>query len=127
MFLNSLSDGSWHKTRTKAKRALEELAEDVYLVYKARQTIEGHAFDEDSVWQIDMEKSFPHKDTPDQVKVTAEIKKDMESERPMDRVLCGDVGYGKTEVIVRAAFKAAENGKQTAIVVGPQSRACVRR
>ncbi|MFC1616701.1 transcription-repair coupling factor [Candidatus Margulisiibacteriota bacterium] len=115
--LNSLSDNSWHKTRTKTKQALEELAEDVYLVYKARQTIEGHAFAEDTLHQIDLEESFKHEDTADQIKVTAEIKKDMESAKPMDRVLCGDVGYGKTEIIVRAAFKAAENNKQTAVLV----------
>ena len=115
--LNSLSDGSWQKTKTKTRKALEELAEDVYLMYKLRQNAEGFSHNEDTVWQIDLERSFPFKDTPDQTKVTKEIKRDMESAKPMDRVLCGDVGYGKTEIIVRAAFKAAENNKQTAILV----------
>lgn len=115
--LNSLSDGAWKRTKTKAKKDLDELAEDVYLMSHIRQNTHGHSFTEDTVWQIDLEESFEHPDTADQMKITQEIKKDMESTKPMDRVLCGDVGYGKTEIIVRAAFKAAENHKQTAILV----------
>ncbi len=115
--INALSDNAWQKTKAKAKKALEELAEDIYLLYKTRENIDGFAFNEDSAFQIDLEQSFPHQATADQLQVIAEIKKDMENEKPMDRVITGDVGYGKTEVILRAAFKAAENNKQVAVLV----------
>ncbi|MFA5879551.1 MAG: transcription-repair coupling factor [Candidatus Margulisiibacteriota bacterium] len=115
--LNSLSDSAWQKTKEKAKKALSDLAEDIYLLYKTREQVEGFSFKEDSLWQIDLESSFPHKPTVDQLKITDEVKRDMENPRPMDRVIAGDVGFGKTEIILRAAFKAAENNKQTAILV----------
>lgn len=115
--LNSLSDNAWQKTKEKAKKALADLAEDIYLLYKTRESVEGFSFKEDSLWQIDLEESFPHKPTDDQMMITDQVKRDMEATRPMDRVIAGDVGFGKTEIILRAAFKAAENNKQTAILV----------
>ena len=115
--VNGLHDGVWKKTTAKTKKALEELAHDVYLLHKARQETDGFSFQEDTVWQVDLESRFMHVDTDDQRRVTAEVKRDMESARPMDRLVCGDVGFGKTEILVRAAFKAVENGKQVAVVV----------
>ena len=115
--LNSLSDNAWQKTKERAKKALADLAEDIYLLYKTRESVEGFSFKEDSLWQIDLEESFPHKPTDDQMMITDQVKRDMEATRPMDRVIAGDVGFGKTEIILRAAFKAAENNKQTAILV----------
>lgn len=115
--VNGLHDGEWKKTTARTKRALEMLAHDVYLMHKMRQEQDGFSFQEDTVWQVDLEGRFHHSDTDDQRRVTAEIKRDMESSRPMDRLICGDVGFGKTEVLVRAAFKAVENRKQVAVVV----------
>ncbi|MFC1753865.1 transcription-repair coupling factor [Thermoproteota archaeon] len=115
--INALYDGSWQKIQSKAKKYVQELAEDLYLLYKLRKTKQGFAFQEDSVWQIDLEQSFEYEETPDQKQAVHDVKRDMESAKPMDRLLCGDVGYGKTEVMLRAAFKAIENKKQTAILV----------
>lgn len=115
--VNGLHDGSWKKIKSKATNALRELAEDIYLLYKTRQSAKGFAFGEDSVWQVELENAFEHQPTKDQIKVMEEIKRDMESDKPMDRLICGDVGYGKTELLVRAAFKAIENNKQVAILV----------
>jgi transcription-repair coupling factor (superfamily II helicase) len=115
--INGLHDGSWERVKNKVKKAAEELAEDIFLLYKLRFEEQGHAFQEDSLWQIELEESFPHKETKDQMRVCEEIKQDMESAKPMDRLICGDVGYGKTEVLIRAAFKAIENNKQVACVV----------
>src|SRR6185436_11834618 len=83
----------------------------------ARRALAGHAFKPDTVWQREMEASFPYQETPDQVTAIDEVKRDMEADRPMDRLICGDVGYGKTEVAVRAAFKAVQDGRQVAILV----------
>lgn len=115
--INGLSDGVWTKVKARVKKAAVELAEDIYLTQKARNKQDGFSFSEDSVWQIDMEEAFEFCETPDQKKAIRDIKADMESEKPMDRLLCGDVGFGKTEVILRAAFKAVENNKQVAILV----------
>ncbi|NQY73135.1 MAG: transcription-repair coupling factor [Candidatus Margulisbacteria bacterium] len=115
--INSLSDGTWQKQKSRAKKATDVLAEDIYLMQKVRQNQLGFQFGEDTLWQIDLENSFEFKETPDQNKVITEIKRDMESKKPMDRLLCGDVGYGKTEVAIRVAFKAVENRKQVAILV----------
>jgi len=115
--LNGLNDGAWKRTTNKVKKETETLAFDIFLLYQQRKTQEGFSFNEDTVWQIDLENSFKHAETPDQIKVSRDIKNDMESSKPMDRLLCGDVGFGKTEVLVRAAFKAVENGKQVAILV----------
>ncbi|NDC82677.1 DEAD/DEAH box helicase [bacterium] len=115
--LNGLHDGEWKKTTSRTKKALEELAHDVYLMAKVRQESSGFSFQEDTIWQVDLEARFMHTDTDDQRRVTHEVKRDMESDRPMDRLICGDVGFGKTEILVRAAFKAVENKKQVAVVV----------
>ncbi|MGE4169216.1 MAG: DEAD/DEAH box helicase [Candidatus Margulisiibacteriota bacterium] len=114
--INGLYDGSWKTTKKKAQKAVLELASDIYELYKQRQLVVGFACKEDSVWQLEQEATFPYKETQDQLSAIAAIKADMESQRPMDRLLCGEVGYGKTEVMLRAAFKAADNGKQVAIV-----------
>src|SRR6202011_3955120 len=87
------------------------------VLYRRRITSPGHAFPVDTPWQREMEESFPFTETPDQLKAISEVKEDMESERPMDRLICGDVGFGKTEVAMRAVFKAVQDGKQAAILV----------
>ncbi|NBV41590.1 DEAD/DEAH box helicase, partial [bacterium] len=115
--VNGLHDGEWKKTTARTKRVLEELAYDVYLTYKTRLESDGFSYGEDTLWQVELESSFAHQDTADQARVTHEVKRDMESDRPMDRLICGDVGFGKTEILVRAAFKAIENKKQVALVV----------
>ena len=115
--LHSLSSGSWKRTKTKIKKALLTIAEDVFMNAKRRQTIQGFACAHDSVYQIELENEFEHTETPDQIKTIDAIKTDMQSEKPMDRLVCGDVGYGKTEMIIRATFKAVDNLKQIAILV----------
>jgi len=115
--LNGLHDGEWNRTKKRVKKALETLCYDMVLMAKARQDTPGIQYNADTAWQVELEQSFGFDDTLDQRRVTAEIKRDMESPYPMDRLVCGDVGFGKTELIVRAAFKACENGKQVAIVV----------
>jgi len=114
--LSNLADGKWTKEKQKAKKAAEDIAADLLEVYKQRAIQDGHAFSEDSVYQIDLEKNFPYQETVDQKKAIEQVKIDMESPRPMDRLICGDVGYGKTEIALRAAFKAAVDGKQVAII-----------
>ena len=93
------------------------MAEDLLKLYAARQSREGHAFSPDTPWQAQFEESFPYQETPDQLKAIRDVKRDMESRRPMDRLICGDVGYGKTEVAMRASFKAIIDGKQGALLV----------
>ncbi|MDP4093797.1 MAG: transcription-repair coupling factor [Bacillota bacterium] len=115
--LNKLGGSEWFKTRKRVKESLREIAEELIRLYATRQSAEGYAFSEDSVWQKQFEDLFPYEETEDQIKCIEEIKKDMELKRPMDRLLCGDVGYGKTEVAERAVFKAATNGKQAAYLV----------
>jgi transcription-repair coupling factor (superfamily II helicase) len=115
--LNSLHDGAWKKTKAKAQKELEILAQDVYLIQKKRTYIPGFSCAPDSALQLEFESKFPYTPTPDQRQSAADIKSDMERAFPMDRVLCGDVGYGKTEVVMRAAFKACDNGKQVAVLV----------
>ena len=115
--INNLVGNDWDNTRTKVRHAVVEIAADLLELYAKRQLAEGYAFSPDSDWQQELEASFPYIETPDQVLALEEIKKDMESERPMDRLLCGDVGYGKTEVALRAAFKAVSDGKQVAVLV----------
>lgn len=114
--LSRLSGGSWARTRERARRAVEEIAEDLVRLYAERQAAGGHAFGEDTVWQAEFEDAFPYEETDDQLRASEEIKEDMQKALPMDRLLCGDVGYGKTEVAARAVFKCISEGKQAAIL-----------
>ncbi|MEP7105616.1 MAG: transcription-repair coupling factor, partial [Chloroflexota bacterium] len=111
-----LGTQDWDRARKRAARAAEDVAEDLLKIYAQRETRAGFAFQPDTVWQQELEASFPYEDTPDQLAALAEIKADMESERPMDRLLCGDVGFGKTELALRAAFKAVMSGRQVAML-----------
>lgn len=115
--LSKLGSGEWAKKKAKAKSRIKELAFDLIALYAQRMSQNGFACQPDSYMQQELEASFMFEDTPDQVKATEDIKKDLESPVPMDRLICGDVGFGKTEIALRAAFKAAENGKQTAVLV----------
>ena len=114
--LNKLGSQEWQKTKAKARKRAEDIAEDLLKMYAIREAKKGYAFDKDDKEQIEFEKEFTHEETKDQLRVTEEIKKDMEADKPMDRLLCGDVGYGKTEVAFRAIFKAIISGKQAAIL-----------
>jgi len=115
--LNRLNSGEWHKTRQRVKKAVSEMAEELIQLYAKRQQAKGHAFSPDDDWQRDFEERFEYVETDDQLRCIREIKRDMESEAPMDRLLCGDVGFGKTEVALRAAFKCVLEGKQCAVLV----------
>lgn len=115
--VSKLGSGDWIKTKTKVKKAIEDMAKDLLELYAMRHALKGFKFSPDGHWQKQFEDFFPYEETGDQLKCIEEIKKDMEKERPMDRLLCGDVGYGKTEVALRAAFKAVLDGKQVAILV----------
>lgn len=115
--LSKLGSGEWQKTVARTRESAKKLAFDLVKLYGERSRIKGHAFSEDGPWQARLEASFPHVETPDQITCIKEIKADMESDRIMDRLLCGDVGYGKTEVALRAAFKCAMDGKQCAVLV----------
>ena len=115
--VHRLGGKTWSKAKTRAKRAADELAEELLDLYAARETVSGHAFAADGAWQAELEASFPHQETEDQLRVIADVKEDMERAQPMDRLICGDVGYGKTEVALRAAFKAVLDSKQVAILV----------
>ena len=114
--LDRLGGRSWLNAKAKAARASAEYAEELLKIYARRELARGTAFGPDSPWQKELEASFPYEETPDQLKVLAEVKRDMESPRPMDRLVCGDVGYGKTEIALRAAFKAAAGLKQVALL-----------
>ena len=115
--LQRLGSGEWDRAKRKVRESVEEVARDLLDLYSKRQLVEGHAYSADGPWQQELEQSFPYEETPDQVRVMEEIKADMEDSRPMDRLLCGDVGFGKTELAVRAAFKAVIDSKQVAILV----------
>jgi transcription-repair coupling factor (superfamily II helicase) len=112
-----LGGAEWTLTKSKVRHAVIEVATDLLELYAKRQTAKGHAFNPDSDWQKELEASFPYIETQDQLVAIQQVKQDMESERPMDRLLCGDVGFGKTEVALRAAFKAVSDGKQVAVLV----------
>jgi transcription-repair coupling factor (superfamily II helicase) len=114
--LHRIGGKRWKKLRQKAEQAIEEMTVELLELYARRQTAEGFAFSADSRWQMEMESSFLYDDTPDQRQAAEDVKRDMEGLRPMDRLLCGDVGYGKTEVAIRAAFKAVQDGKQVAVL-----------
>ncbi len=115
--LNRLGTQEWARTRQRAKKAAEDLAQELLSLYAAREIVPGVAFSPDTVWQQEMEASFPYVETPDQMTAQREVKEDMEKARPMDRLVCGDVGYGKTEVAVRAAFKTVMDNRQVAVLV----------
>ena len=115
--LDRLGGQSWHEKKGKVKQAVLEVAQEMLDLYARRNVVQGYAFKEDTAWQKELEDSFPYVETEDQKRAVDEIKRDMESTRPMDRLLCGDVGYGKTELALRAAFKAVMDGKQVAILV----------
>ncbi len=112
-----LGSGAWKKIKDKTKSRVKKIAFDLIKIYAKRRMEKGFQYAPDSYLQHELEASFIYEDTPDQEKSTADVKKDMESERPMDRLICGDVGFGKTEVAIRAAFKAVDNGKQVAVLV----------
>jgi transcription-repair coupling factor (superfamily II helicase) len=115
--LSRLGTQEWFKTRQKVNEAVEKVAKELLALYATREVVPGYAFSRDTVWQQEMEASFPYIETPDQLTVQAEVKEDMENSKPMDRLVCGDVGYGKTEIAVRAAFKAVMDHKQVAVLV----------
>lgn len=115
--LNKLGGTEWAKTKAKVKRAIEDMAGELLKLYAEREKAKGHAFPEDTEWQKQFEDLFPYEETADQLRCIEEVKADMERERTMDRLLCGDVGYGKTEVAIRAAFKAVMGNKQVAVLV----------
>ena len=115
--VNKLGGSEWAKAKAKVKKSIADIAEDLVKLYAMRSTLKGYTFSKDTVWQKQFEDEFPYEETPDQLTAIEEIKKDMESNKPMDRLLCGDVGYGKTEVAIRAAFKSVMDGKQVAFLV----------
>jgi transcription-repair coupling factor (superfamily II helicase) len=115
--LSRLGTQEWTHTKERVKEAVEEVAADLLDLYASREVVPGFAFSRDTLWQRELEASFPYIETPDQITAQQEIKADMEKNKPMDRLICGDVGYGKTEVAIRAAFKAVIDGKQVAVLV----------
>ncbi|MBT1182026.1 transcription-repair coupling factor [Bifidobacterium sp. CP2] len=115
--LNKLGGSDWAATKAKARKHVKEIADDLVKLYSARQRTPGFAFRPDTPWQKELEDAFPYQETPDQLTTIDEVKHDMEQPRPMDRLICGDVGFGKTEIAVRAAFKAIQDGKQVAVLV----------
>jgi transcription-repair coupling factor (superfamily II helicase) len=114
--LTRLGTQDWERAKRKARAAVQDLAEELITLYAQRQLAEGHAFSPDTEWQRELEASFPYVETPDQLKAIIDVKRDMEQPQPMDRLVCGDVGFGKTEVALRAAFKAVQDGKQVAVL-----------
>ena len=115
--LDRLGGSDWGKRKNRARRAVREIAAELIKLYAARQATQGHAFGADTPWQRELEDAFPFHETPDQLTTVEEVKADMRRTVPMDRLVCGDVGYGKTEIAVRAAFKAVQEGKQVAVLV----------
>ena len=115
--ITRLGTAEWSNAKASVKEAVKKVAEELLQLYATRQTVGGYSFKPDTSWQKELEDSFPYVETKDQLAALADIKRDMESAKPMDRLLCGDVGYGKTEVALRAAFKAVQDGKQVAVLV----------
>ncbi len=115
--LNRLGGSEWERQRARARDAVREIAQELVDLYRRRLAVEGRAFPEDTPWQREFEAAFPYEETPDQARAIDEVKADMERPTPMDRLVCGDVGYGKTEVALRAAFKAVQDGTQVAVLV----------
>src|SRR5258708_7152547 len=114
--LARLGGTAWAKTKARVKKAMRDMADELLKLYAERHAVSGHSFPSDTQWQREFEDAFEFNETEDQLTATADIKRDMESGRPMDRLLCGDVGYGKTEVAMRAAFKAVQDNKQVAVL-----------
>ncbi|MDO5661836.1 MAG: transcription-repair coupling factor, partial [Brachybacterium sp.] len=114
--VNKMGGSDWSKTKSRARKAIREIAEELVRLYSARQQAPGYAFGPDTPWQRELEDSFEYVETPDQLSTIDEVKADMQKPVPMDRLICGDVGYGKTEIAVRAAFKAVQDGKQVAVL-----------
>ncbi|CCG01732.1 transcription-repair coupling factor [Blastococcus saxobsidens] len=115
--LSKLGGADWQKTKSSARKAVKQIAGELIRLYSARMATQGHAFGPDTVWQRELEDAFPFQETPDQLAAIDEVKADMQQTVPMDRIICGDVGYGKTEIAIRAAFKAVQDGKQVAVLV----------
>ncbi|HEX2072825.1 MAG TPA: DEAD/DEAH box helicase, partial [Geodermatophilus sp.] len=115
--LSKLGGADWQKTKGQARKAVKQIAAELIRLYSARMATTGHAYGPDTVWQRELEDAFPFHETPDQLAAIDEVKADMQQPVPMDRIICGDVGYGKTEIAVRAAFKAVQDGKQVAVLV----------
>ena len=115
--LNRLGSGDWEKQKSRARRAVQDIAKELVVLYAKRKAAEGHTFAADTPWQRELEDAFPYLETVDQARAIEEVKADMERAVPMDRLICGDVGYGKTEIAVRAAFKAVQDSKQVAVLV----------
>jgi transcription-repair coupling factor (superfamily II helicase) len=115
--LSRLNGSDWQRTKSRVRQAVREIAQELVVLYQKRVHAPGHAFPPDTPWQAEMEQAFPFTETPDQAKAISEVKADMEGSAPMDRLVCGDVGFGKTEVAIRAAFKAVQDGTQVAVLV----------
>jgi transcription-repair coupling factor (superfamily II helicase) len=115
--LSKLGGSDWAKTKGRARKAVRQIAAKLVSLYAARASAPGHAFAPDTPWQRELEDAFPHTETPDQMAAIVDVKADMERSVPMDRIVSGDVGYGKTEIAVRAAFKAVQDGKQVVVLV----------
>ena len=114
--LHKLGGSDFAKAKTKVRSEVRQIAQELVVLYQKRVTAEGHSFAQDTPWQHEMEDSFPFVETPDQSRAIDEVKGDMERQFPMDRLVCGDVGFGKTEIAIRAAFKAIQDGKQVAVL-----------
>ncbi|HEX6476119.1 MAG TPA: transcription-repair coupling factor, partial [Acidimicrobiales bacterium] len=115
--LHRLGGSEWQRTKARVRASVHEIAEELVALYRARTTAPGHEFGPDSPWQRELEEAFPYAETPDQARAIVDVKADMEAPVPMDRLVCGDVGFGKTEVALRAVFKAVQEGRQTAVLV----------
>ena len=115
--IDKIGSDTWKKVKDHVKRSVKNLANELLEIYSIRESLKGHAFSKDTEWQYEFESGFKYEETPDQIRTIQEVKKDMEDEKPMDRLICGDVGFGKTEVAIRAAFKAVMDGKQVAVLV----------
>src|SRR5207249_292913 len=115
--LHRLGGSDWVRAKTRVRGAVRDMAGELVRLYSVRMSVRGHPFGPDTPWQAELEDAFPHEETRDQLAAVEEVKRDMELPRPMDRLICGDVGYGKTEIAVRAAFKAVMDGKQVAVLV----------
>ena len=115
--LSRLNGSDWQKAKSRVRSAVREIAQELVVLYQKRVNSPGHAFSPDTPWQAELESAFPYNETPDQLKAIEDVKADMEAQAPMDRLICGDVGFGKTEVAIRAAFKAVQDGKQVAVLV----------